>query len=484
MPPWVRLAAALTFSAALNAGTETARFFRPNAVRVLILSGRNNHDWRTTTPLLRRMLDSTGRFDTRVTEEPAALTAEAHGQYQALVVDYNGPRWGVTAERAVEEFVRGGGGLVAVHGASYAFGDMELLGDNHVPTGLHEPPWPEWERMIGAAWQMNPKSGHGKRHVFTVRWKDREHPIAAGLPETFTANDEIYHQLRLQPDIHVLATAFDNAALGGTGREEPVLWTVAYGKGRVFHTALGHDTAAIMEPGFEASFARGTEWAATGKVAPATARRAEQPIRTLVVTGGHDHEASFYTLFEGREVRATINPHPIAFEQDLRSRFDVLVLYDMVQTIEEKQRRNLKDFVESGKGMVVLHHAIADYNDWPWWREVVGGRYLLKPDGEKPASEYRHDVEQNVTAVADHPVTRGLAPMHFVDETYKGLWISPEVNVLLRSDAASSDGPVAWISGYTKSRVIYIELGHDRQAHLYPPYRQLVRNAIVWAAGR
>lgn len=465
------------------------RFFRAGKARILILSGRNNHDWRTTTPFLRRILEATGRFDTRVDEEPAGITTDALEPYQAIVVDYDGPRWGSTAEQAVEGFVRGGKGLVVVHGASYAFGDMELLGDNHVPMGFHEPPWAEWERMIGAAWRMQPKSGHAPRHVFIVKWQDRSHPICAGMPATFVGNDEIYHQLRLQPNIHVLATAYDDPKPGGTGRDEPVLWTVNYGTGRVFYTALGHDVAAMMETGFMASFARGTEWAATGGVTlPAAVTldpASPHPVRTMVVTGGHDHVTSFYSLFTGGDLRVTVNPHPAAYVRDLRPDYDVLVLYDMIQQLDDVQRKNLRDFVEAGKGVVALHNSIADFNDWTWWwHDVVGGRYLLKPDAGMPASTYKHDVEQAISVVADHPVTHGLPPFHLADETYHGMWISPDVEVLLRSDAPTSDGPVAWISPYRKSRVVFIELGHDRQACNYPPYRQLVHNAIVWAAGR
>jgi type 1 glutamine amidotransferase len=313
------------------------------------------------------------------------------------------------------------------------------------------------------------------------------HPISSGPPETFIANDEIYHQLRLQPGIQVLATAWDDPQLGGTGRHEPMLWTVSYGKGRVFHTALGHDVTAMAEPGFISSFTRGVLWAALGKVdLPAAAESLERkPVRAMVVTGGHPHDASFYSLFDdAAPVQAEINPHPVAFSRDLRASCDVLVLYDLVQRLEEVQKRHLRDFVESGKGVVLLHHSIADYNDWTWWwRDVVGGRYLLEPADGLPRSLYKHDVEQNVAIAAEHPVTRGLPPMHLFDETYKSMWISPEAKVLLRSDAATSDGPVAWISPYPKSRVVYIQLGHDHQAHLYPPYRRLVRNAVLWAAG-
>ena len=232
---------------------------------VLIISGRNNHDWRTTTPFLRQVLNASGRFEVRVVEEPAGMTAATLAPYRALVLDYNGPRWGAAAESAVEEFVRSGKGLVVVHGASYAFGEREVLGDYQRRTGLREKPWPAFAKMTGAYWTETPRSGHAPRHIFKVKFTG-DHPITRGMGEGFEISDELYHLLRLSPDMRVLARAFDDPAIGGTGKEEPVLWTLDYGKGRVFHTILGHDVAAMMEPGFSVTFARGTEWAATGEV--------------------------------------------------------------------------------------------------------------------------------------------------------------------------------------------------------------------------
>jgi len=221
-------------------------------------------------------------------------------------------------------------------------------------------------------------------------------------------------------------------------------------------------------------------------LAAGCAAPAEKPVRVQVVTGGHDHEASFYSLFEGDErLQVTVNPHPGAYTRDLRPRVDVLVLYDMVPDLPETQKKNLRDFVESGKGLVALHHVIAGFAAWPWWyEEVVGGRYLEKPDSNRPASTYRHDEEVTVRTVLEHPITAGLRALRLRDETYKGMWISPRVKVLLTTDNPTSDGPVAWISPYDKSRVVYIQLGHDHYAHQHPGYRALVRQAILWAAGR
>jgi hypothetical protein len=212
--------------------------------------------------------------------------------------------------------------------------------------------------------------------------------------------------------------------------------------------------------------------------------KADGAVRVLVVTGGHDHDVEFYSAFDDERLKTVVDPHPMAFSGNITKRADVLVLYDMLKTLDEKRRKNLQAFVESGKGVVVLHHAIGNNVDWPWWyEEVVGGRYLFEEfNGRK--SSYRHDEAQKIKPVLDHPITKGIGAFDIFDETYKDLWISPKVKVLLTSDNPTSDGPVAWISPYEKARVVYIQLGHDRNANLNPNWQRLVRNSILWVAGK
>ncbi len=496
---WIDLAGiALCLSGALLstgsfAGTvELDRFFQPGKLRVLILSGRNNHDWRTTTPFLNRILSDTGRFDVRVCEEPAGITAATLSPYHLIVVDYGGPRWGDTTEKAVESFVRSGKGMVVVHGSSYSFSGLEVLGDRHVRTGIKEPPWPEFARMVGGYWPKPPAMGfHGQRHSFPVRIVQRDHPILRGMKDTFIATDELYHAMTFFPETNILATAYDDPKLGGTGRDEPMLCTTDYGQGRVFYTALGHEVPAMSEAGFIATFVRGAEWAASGKVTLPPDIGEPKPragqLRVLVVTGGHDYETSFYTVFEGYDDLAWNHSTSSqdAFKSDLRGKYDVLVLYDFSRDLEENGRKNLQDFLESGKGLVVLHHAILDYGSWPWWyREVVGGKYLLQAEGDMPASTYKEGEDFLVQPAGSHPITNGIGPMHVRDEAYKGMWISPANKILLKTDNPACDGPLAWVSAYEKSRVVYIELGHDSATHRNPAYRALVRNSILWTGGR
>jgi len=133
----------------------------------------------------------------------------------------------------------------------------------------------------------------------------------------------------------------------------------------------------------------------------------------------------------------------------------------------------------------VLHHAIADYQKWPfWWKDVVGGRYVMQDEPGAKASTYLHDQDLEVTPVGDHPIVKGLPPMYIHDETYKGMWHAEGIQVLLKTNHPTSDEPLAWIGPWAKSRVVYIELGHGREAHENPWYRELVHRSVTWAAGR
>lgn len=196
--------------------------------------------------------------------------------------------------------------------------------------------------------------------------------------------------------------------------------------------------------------------------------------RVLIVTGGHNYNNSFHSLFADD---VDVKSNPKAFESDMRKSYDVLVLYDMANDLTEKQRTNLMNFAAAGKGILVMHHAICSYNDWPWYRELVGGAYLLK------TSAYKHDEDMRVQVVMQHPVTAGVRDMKIHDETYKRMWISPDAKILLRTDNPTSDGPLAWISPFSKSRVIYIQLGHGKEAHREPGYRLKIKNALAWCAG-
>jgi type 1 glutamine amidotransferase len=210
-------------------------------------------------------------------------------------------------------------------------------------------------------------------------------------------------------------------------------------------------------------------------------------VRGLVITGGHEHETTFYSLFDGYPdlARLPVMSSDAAFQNDLRGKYDVLILYDFSRNLNDAGKKNLRAFVESGKGIVVLHHALLDYPDWSWWSEdVVGGRYRLKREGTIPSSTVQNDQPIDVTPGAEHPITAGIAPFHVVDETYKGMYFSPRNRPLLTTDNPNSDRIVAWIGPCTTSRVVAIQLGHGPTIFAHPSYRAMVHRAMLWSAGR
>ena len=475
--------------AAAHAATEPP-------IRVLIVTGLSDiqyHDWHKTTASLRSALERTGRFEVTVIEEPRGLTPASLEGYDALLLNYLGPRWTAATETAIEQFVKSGKGLIAFHMACYGpFYGMQWR-DGRWQNGSDRG-WRAFADMVGSSWTPE-KLGHAVRHVFPVEFRDRNHPITAGMAPEFMANDELYHKLEMKPQAHVLADAYSDPARGGTGRREPLMWTVPYGKGRVFFTPMGHDVEALYMPGIRSAFVRGVEWAATGKVTippidPERALAEPGSLRVLLVTGGHGYPTAVYSLFNSMPgiawKHAMTNDE--AFDGPLEKDFDVVVLHDMQEKIGEKAQARLKAFLESGKGVVSTHHAIVDYTSWPWWyEEVIGGKYFVEPVGEHKKSAYHEGVDFLVTPVKEkreHPVLAGVGPLWVHDEAYLGMWHSPRIEVLMETDYKENDRPVVYVGPYAKARVVYIQLGHSEHTMLEPNYQRLVRNAVFWTGKR
>ncbi len=487
--------AGIGLALAISIGPGFGQAAKREPIRVLIVTGEADlpyHVWQETTASMRRILDASGRFDVRTNEEPRGITAAALKGYQVLVLNYNGPRWPKEAEDAVERFIHNGGGFVAVHQASYgAFFGQEMR-DGHWQAGPEGSGWAAFPEIIGARWAPE-DIGHARRTVFQVDWKDSNQALCAGLPPSFMANDELYHKMQLGPRAQVLADAMSPADLGGTGRREPLVWANQFGKGRVVFTPLGHDALAWYEPGMANLLTRSVEWAATGTGTVSPVSREHRagdpsPIRLLVVTGGHTYPVAFYAMIESLPgvVWTHATSQQEAFASSIEDRFDAVLLHDMYEVTTEQTREHLKSFIESGKGVLSLHHSIVDYTDWPWWyQEVTGGKYFVNADGRHTASSYREGLDFQVTPIpgkGDHPVLRGVGPLWVNDELYKGMEHSAAIEVLMETTHPDNDRPVVYVGPCQTARVVYVQLGHSADTMNNPGFRRLISNAVHWIA--
>ncbi len=307
---WFFLLGCVLFSVAAAeqpvANADDAPGKTKDKIAVLIVDGQNNHvAWPKTTMMMKAYLLETGKFDvdicrTQFTWKGGELLEEFpledgkvyedlpkpkmdpdfkpdFEKYDVVICNfgYGAAPWPKSTQTAFVEFMKNGGGLVSVHAADNCF-----------------PEWPEYNQMIGlGGWGgRNEKSGpfvyyneagdvvrdsskgsgggHGPQHEFSVVTRDNDHPITRGLPGEFMhSKDELYERLRGPGEnMTILATAFASPQRKGSGRHEPMMMTIDYGKGRVFHTTLGHADYSCECVGFITFLQRGTEWAATGNV--------------------------------------------------------------------------------------------------------------------------------------------------------------------------------------------------------------------------
>jgi len=248
-------------------------------LKCLIVDGQNNHNWKETTPIMKKILEDSGVFTVDVATSPDKK-ADMSGfkpdfaKYDVVLLNYNGASWCDAANQAFLDYVKNGGGVVVVHAADNSFGN-----------------WPEYNEIIGlGGWGgRNEKSGpyvyykdgkvvrdtspgrggsHGPQYPIQIVVREPDHPVMKGLPAKFMhSQEELYHSLRgPAKNLTILATALAEKEKRGTGRHEPVLMTIGWGKGRVFHTVLGHAGTQMKSVAFIVTLQRGAEWAATGKV--------------------------------------------------------------------------------------------------------------------------------------------------------------------------------------------------------------------------
>lgn len=220
----------------------------------------------------------------------------------------------------------------------------------------------------------------------------------------------------------------------------------------------------------------------------------EKPVRVALITGGHGFEEKpFLAVFSGMKgmdvKHIALTPQNGFISKDDAKRFDAAVLYNMSSKITEAQRESLWAWLDAGKGLVFLHHAIADYPEWPEFEQILGAKYFLKAQdwhGEARAqSEYTHDVDFPVH-IEDpaHPITQGLTDFTIHDEVYRKWALLPDNHLLLTTTNELSDKALAWTRLCRKTNVVFIQLGHGPEAYANPSFSKLVERATLWSAGR
>jgi len=213
--------------------------------------------------------------------------------------------------------------------------------------------------------------------------------------------------------------------------------------------------------------------------------QAQTKVRVLIITGGHDFEGdAFFDIFEDiTDLEYQEVTHPNAnqlYDSKFIDSIDVLIFYDMVQEIEGAQKTAFIKLLEDGKGFVFLHHSLVSYQEWDEFEKIIGGRYVLS-DAEQDGSTYRHDVAIPVTVVDNnHPITKGMDDFVIHDEVYGNYKVLPSVQPLLQTTHPESGEIIGWTNSYGKSRIVYLQLGHDHYAYENPNYGFLIKQAIDW----
>lgn len=221
------------------------------SIKVLLISGSNNHEWQKTTPEIQSILTQSSLFTVTITEKPDTLTSKSLQPFQLILNNWNiwpdkKCPWSFVTKATIMNFVKNGGGFVFVHAASSTNYD-----------------WPEFQNLAGGTWGDTTK--HGKIAPFKVEFSSTLNPVTKGMSDFYTT-DELWVDTRINGSPNVLAKAFAPASNSGSDELEPIILSQQVGKGRSFFLLLGHDDKTMKNLGFQTLLLRGSEWAATGKV--------------------------------------------------------------------------------------------------------------------------------------------------------------------------------------------------------------------------
>lgn len=218
-----------------------------------------------------------------------------------------------------------------------------------------------------------------------------------------------------------------------------------------------------------------------------------QPIRILVVTGGHSfNETAFFGMFRSMDgITFDTISQPYAnqrWSSSLAKCYDAIVFYDMTSEIPEKSKAGFIEMCETGIPLLFLHHSLCSYQNWSEYKKIIGGKYFLEPPpGKTTASSYKHDITLEIFPVGPpHPIvakTIGSKNAFLLtDEGYSDIEVLPDVTPFLMTSHPDCFPLIGWAHQYRNSPVLYIMPGHDEMSFTNPFYISLIRNSILWLA--
>jgi type 1 glutamine amidotransferase len=226
----------------------------PDGAKVYLLSGgqRQHHGYRDQAFYLAEALENTGRYQVTIGEDAAILETPAIRKYDLIIANADRRdsefKYTKAQQVALLDYVRSGHGYVSIHGADNAAAD-----------------WlPQWKEMLGGFFShVGLPDGKVRKGSYVVTIVDKSSPITQGISD-FPLADELYYNLQILPDVQPLAT------IEYAGTDWPVAWTRSFGKGRVFHTVLGHRDFGpgkddpVRNPNLLRLILQGVDWTAKG----------------------------------------------------------------------------------------------------------------------------------------------------------------------------------------------------------------------------
>ncbi len=214
----------------------------------------------------------------------------------------------------------------------------------------------------------------------------------------------------------------------------------------------------------------------------------------LVVTGGHPYdEPAFRAMLDALPgIAWSERRYPEAaaeFAPERAAAYDALLFYDFRQALEPGQRQQLLATLARGIGAVFLHHSLHSQVDWPEYRRIMGGFWSgerFEADGRAHGPSQARAGQQVEVRVLDraHPITAGLEDWSWIEEVYADFWRADGSMPLLATEHPHADRVLAWCHRYERSRVVYLQPGHDAVAFGHPSYRLLLERSLRWSAER